>query len=79
LEGDDDSQRIPEDASNRGQWYEAGEAVDVPESLEFGHPRIMTSFPRPRNCKPAWKYRAFQTSGVKIHPHDFTKSLLRKV
>jgi hypothetical protein len=46
LEGDDHGEGIAEDTSNLGLGDEAREAVEVQESLEFRHRRIVTRFPR---------------------------------
>ena len=40
--------RLAEEASDLGPGYEAGEAVDVQETLAFGHPRLVTSSPERR-------------------------------
>ena len=46
AERDDHRLGVTEDTPNLGQRDEAGEPVDVLESLEFAHPRIVTSFRR---------------------------------
>jgi hypothetical protein len=46
AERDDHRPWVTEDAPNSGQWDEAGEPVDILESLEFSHPLIVTSFRR---------------------------------
>jgi hypothetical protein len=74
LKGENDGQRVTEDAPDRGLGNEAGEAVDVQEALAFWHPRIVTSFPRHRKAKFAWKTRKKSASVIKSYPHDFTKS-----
>src|SRR5262245_4036390 len=74
-EGDDDGQGVAEDAANLGLWDEAGEAVDVQESFEFGHRRIVTSSPRQRKPNCAGKTGGRPAPNIEKHPHDFTKSL----
>jgi hypothetical protein len=74
LEGENDGQRVTEDAPDRGLGNEAGEAVDVQEALAFWHPRIGTSFPRRGKAKFAGKTRRKSASVIKSYPHDFTKS-----
>jgi hypothetical protein len=75
LQGDDDGPGVAEDASELGPGEEAGEAVDVQESLELGHSRIVTSFPKRRKANFAWKTRRKLTPAIESYPHDFTKSL----
>jgi hypothetical protein len=57
-----------------GLGDEAGETVDVRESLEFGHPHIVTSLPRHMKADFTGKHRGKWTSTVGNYPHDFTKS-----
>src|SRR5262249_15606281 len=47
LEGDDHGLRIAEEALDLGQRDKAGEAVEVVESLAFGHATIVTSLSSP--------------------------------
>ena len=78
LEGDDHGERIAEDTSDVGPGDEAGEAVDVQESLELGHRRIVTSFPRRGKPDFVGKHREKSAAGMGTHPPDFTKSRKKK-
>ena len=74
LQGDDNGPGVAEDASDLGPGDEAGEAVDVPESLEFGHPGIVTSSPKRRKANSPEKTEENRASAIEKYPHDFTKS-----
>jgi hypothetical protein len=73
-QGDDDGPGVAEDAADLGPGDEAGEAVDVPESLEFGHPGIVTSSPRRRKANFPEKTKENGAYAIEKYPHDFTKS-----
>jgi hypothetical protein len=73
-ECDDHGQRVAEDPSDLELGDEAGEAIDVQESLEFGHPGIVTSSPRRRKTAFAGKRRGKAALATESNPHDFTKS-----
>src|SRR5262249_23876280 len=75
LERDDHGEGIAEDTSELGPGDGAGKAVDVQESLEFGHPRIVTSSPRWRKSDFVGKSREKLALTTESYPHDFTKSL----
>jgi hypothetical protein len=75
VEGDDHGEGVAEDASNLGPGHEAGEAIDVLKSLELGHRRIVTSFPRRGKPDFTGKQRVKSASDMESYPHDFTKSL----
>ena len=65
---------IAENTSEVGPGDETGKAVDVQESLEFGHPRIVTSSPRQRKSDFVGKSREKSALTTESYPHDFTKS-----
>ena len=58
AEGDDHRPGVAEDTPDLGHRDEAGEPVDVLESLEFAHPRIVTSFRRRRKGVAAQRNKA---------------------
>jgi hypothetical protein len=59
---------------NLGLRNKAGEAVDVQESIDFRHPRIVTIFPTRKKASFTEKIRTRLATGVEIHPLDSTKS-----
>jgi hypothetical protein len=75
LEGDDNGQGVAEDASDLGPGGKTGEAVDVQESLEFGHGRIVAGFPTRRKANFGRKPREKRALATENYPHDFTKNL----
>ena len=75
-QGDDHRQRVAEDASDLALGNEAGEAVEVEEAFDFGHPRIVTSSPSRRKAAFAGKRRGKSALAIESYPHDFTKSPL---
>jgi len=74
LERDDHSEGIAEDTSDLGSGNEARKAVDVQESLEFGHPRIVTSSPRWRKSDFVGKSREKLALTTESYPHEYAKS-----
>src|SRR5262249_21510062 len=57
-----------------GLGDKAGKAVAVRESLDFGHPRIVTSSPKCRKAGFAGKRWGKPAATRANHPHDFTKN-----
>jgi hypothetical protein len=74
AQGDDHGPWVAVEAADLGLRDEAGEAVDVQETLEFGHPRIVTSLPGRRKADFTGKYREKRASAIGNYPHDFTKN-----
>jgi hypothetical protein len=54
--------------------HEAGEAVDVLESLEFSHPRIVTGFLSQWKADFAENIQGKCVSAIESYPHDYAKS-----
>jgi hypothetical protein len=75
LQGDNDGQGVAEDTPDRRLGNEAGEAVDVQESLAFWHTRIVTGFPKGRKANFARKTRSLLALAIESYPHDSTKNL----
>jgi len=73
-EANDDGRGVAEDAPELGAGDKAREAVDVQESLEFWHPRIVTGLAKRRKANFAGKTRGKFAPAIESYPRDFTKS-----
>jgi hypothetical protein len=62
--GDNDGQRVAEEAPDRGHGNEAGEPVDVQESPAFRHALIVTSFRKRWKASFAGKTRGLLTVAI---------------
>jgi hypothetical protein len=68
---DDHGQGVTEETPNLGHRKEAGESVDVLKSLEFAHPRIVTSSQGLGKGVPPEKNRGLATLKSKKLPTRF--------
>src|SRR5262249_685257 len=71
AERDDHRPRVAEDTPDLGHRGEAGEPVDVLESLEFAHLRIVTGFRRRRKGVAPGETRRTTTLKAKKLPTRF--------